>query len=52
MAPTCFGPSWTIIREHMMEPPQLSHTPHCTQHTHYKLKLILPLNTSNFNDVF
>ena len=20
MAPTCFGPSWTIIREHMMEP--------------------------------
>ena len=20
MAPTCFGPSWTIIREHTMEP--------------------------------
>ena len=20
MAPTCFGPSWTIIREHKMEP--------------------------------
>ena len=20
MAPTCFGPSWTIIRKHMMEP--------------------------------
>jgi hypothetical protein len=30
---------------------RVTHTPHSTQHTHYRLKHILSLHNDNFNDV-